>query len=471
MRLLHFLLVPALLAFAGPAPPPSEPAHDPVIQSLVDETGTVEPEFAADALIRLSASPKVTAEWRRQLLEDAFFRAYGAREQYRRTSGQPISPDTRQGADLLAFSSALTRVSLQVRATRLLALVDLRRAADLFEWIELDLAPGRCEDPLVPDVEEYYSALSYLARTLAHSNRGGGILYLELYLWRAHLPSEMPSVARAIQRFLPKVDEAIYLEGLYRALLDTSSNDPRGFSSSAPDIVSRTTDLQIADRALGVATWFQIETLRAYLVAQLKAPRCSDSTTESTIPANFNGALRRARTGWDVAPFDPNAVAAVLTKGAAPIDPYWQTSQARALYDAAATLHGPGNAPLPLRIRETVEWLNQAERFLGDLDRWAGRGEPNYRDYFYEKAMLYTALVELMPPSIVRARMLRSYIDFLRLADVDLAGRTLWFAFLERLLEAARAGDRNVILNALEETHEPALALYARMERLLNAPR
>ena len=75
----------------------------------------------------------------------------------------------------------------------------------------------------------------------------------------------------------------------------------------------------------------------------------------------------------------------------------------------------------------------------------------------------------MMPPSTVRARMLRSYVDFMRLADVDLVGRTLWFAFVERLLEAARAGDRNVILNALEETHEPTLALYARMERLLSA--
>jgi hypothetical protein len=443
------------------------PPHDAVIQSLVDETSAAPPEFGADALIRLSASPRVTDDWRRELLEDAFFRAYGARQQYRLTSGAPISPDTRQGANLLASSTALTRVSLQVRATRLLAFVDFRRATDLFEWIDLNLEPSRCENPLVPDVEEYYAELSALARTIARSNRGAGILYLELYLWRAHLPSEMPSVARAMQRFLPKLDEAVYLEGLYRALLDTSTSDPRSFSAAGADIVSRTADLQIADRALGLRTWFQMETLRAYLAAQLKAPRCSDSTTESAIPANFNGALGRVHAGLDVASFDPNAVLPVPLRNAAVNDPYWQTDDARALYVAAAALRGPGVAPVSIRVRQTIDWTNQAERLLSDVERWAGRREPAYSDFVYEKAVIYTALLDLMPPSPARVRMIHSYVDFLRFVEVEQAGRTLWFAFVTRLLEAARAGDRSLVLSALEDTHEPVLSLYARMERLL----
>jgi hypothetical protein len=35
------------------------------------------------------------------------------------------------------------------------------------------------------------------------------------------------------------------------------------------------------------------------------------------------------------------------------------------------------------------------------------------------------------------------------------------------LFDPARAGDRRLILSALEDTHEPVLSLYARMERLL----
>jgi hypothetical protein len=58
-------------------------------------------------------------------------------------------------------------------------------------------------------------------------------------------------------------------------------------------------------------------------------------------------------------------------------------------------------------------------------------------------------------------------VDFLRLADIDRDRRTLWFAFVSRLIEISRSTDRREILQALEDTHQPVLYLYARMERLL----
>ena len=75
------------------------------------------------------------------------------------------------------------------------------RARDLFEWIDLNLAPGACADPLVPAVDDYYSTLGLIARTTYAHNRADAMNFLELYAWRAHLPSEMPPIARAIQRF------------------------------------------------------------------------------------------------------------------------------------------------------------------------------------------------------------------------------------------------------------------------------
>ena len=62
-------------------------------------------------------------------------------------------------------------------------------------------APGACADPLVPSVDEYYIALGQIARLAYRRNSADALNFFELYLWRAHLPSEMPAVARAIQRF------------------------------------------------------------------------------------------------------------------------------------------------------------------------------------------------------------------------------------------------------------------------------
>jgi hypothetical protein len=54
-----------------------------------------------------------------------------------------------------------------------MALVDPRRAHELFEWIDLNLEPAVCDDPLVPAVDEYYTALSLLARTAFGGDRAG----------------------------------------------------------------------------------------------------------------------------------------------------------------------------------------------------------------------------------------------------------------------------------------------------------
>ena len=98
-----------------------------------------------------------------------------------------------------------------------MAILDPGHARELFEWTELNLAAGNCSDPLVPSVDEYYTALNQIAALSYARNHTDGFNFLELYLWRAHLPSEMPAVARAIQRFPRNEMEAEILEELFRA--------------------------------------------------------------------------------------------------------------------------------------------------------------------------------------------------------------------------------------------------------------
>jgi hypothetical protein len=150
------------------------PRRDPAIELVVADAASLAPEFNADVLIRVSALPRVDKTWRRELLDDAYMRAYGAPEQYRRATTQQIPPDSRQGAQVFAYATALTRLTLQVRAVELMTFVDPRHARELFEWMELNLAPGVCADPLVPSVDDYYGALGLIARTSYAVNSGDG---------------------------------------------------------------------------------------------------------------------------------------------------------------------------------------------------------------------------------------------------------------------------------------------------------
>jgi hypothetical protein len=436
----------------------------------VDANG-VPPEFSADALIRIAGSGRITdKEWQRYLLDEAFMRAYGAQEQYRRTTTQTIPADSRQGADRQASDTALTRVSLQVRVVQLMLYLDVGRARELFEWIELGLAPGACTDLLVPAVEEYYSALSLLARTTFGDNRADALNFLELYLWRAHLPSEMPSVTRAVQRFRSGRDEAAFFEGQLRLILEGNSADARGFSSANLDVLSRLADLQVADRGLGVPNWYLMDAARDYLLAQLMKPRCADSTSEPSVPAAFNATLRRIGADKDVSAIEAPSLRAPLLLGAARLDPYWQTPDAARLYAGESALRGSGKVPRPLRERLTPEWRHDAEQLLLDIDHWTGTREPE-RDVFYQKSVLLTGLIELIPPSALRMQAVRTLVEFLRRANADRDRRTLWFAMLTRLLEMAHGTDRREILAALEDSHHATLALYAKLERATPAAR
>jgi hypothetical protein len=444
----------------------SPPRRDQTIELLVADAASLPPEFEADVLLRISSLPRVDKEWRRELLDTAYMRAYAAPEQHRRSTTQDIPPDSRQGAQLFANATALTRVTLQVRAVELMAFVEPLHARDLFEWIDLNLAPGVCADPLVPSVDEYYIALGQIARLAYGGNAAGALNFFELYLWRAHLPSEMPAVARAIQRFPRGRDLAAYLEGLFRLILLGSSNDGPGSASATGDIIAKATDLQIADTALGVIGSNVMDTLRTYLVAQLKAPRCTDNTTASTTPSVFNAALRRARS-FDVKPMDVDAARyAVSALGSARIDLYWQTIDASRLHDAAARLRGPGATAYSLRVRQSDEWRAQADRLLADVEAWSGRSEREERDYFYQKAVLYTWMLDLIPGGQLQTRALRSFVEFLRRTETDVNRRMLWFAFVNRLLEMSRSSFRSSVLAAMDESHQPVLALYARLERL-----
>jgi len=450
---------------AMPALAQERRTRDPRIEMLIADARAVPPEFSADALLRIATASQIDTSTRRELLEEAFMRAYAARDDHRLGTVLEIPQDSRQGALRFAYATSLNRLSLQARAVQMMATVDPLRAREIFEWIDLNLAPGSCESFLVPSVDEYYTALSLLART-TFADRAEGLRFLELYLWRARLPSEMPAIANAVRRFGPKNGEAAYLETEIEWILDRSSADARGFSDANLELIHRIAELQRSDREHGLTTWHLLDVLRTYLVAQLNGPRCTDSVTEPFAAPAFNGELRLLSAELDVRPIDPATIRPSRMLGAAKLEPYWQTSETRRLYEQWLQLRGSDKAIVPQADREKAPWRNQAERFLASLEQWTGTRETE-RDYIYQKGTLFTRLIEFMPPSPVRSRAVRGFVEFMRHADGDRSQRALWFALLNRFLESARGPDRRELLSALEDSHHPVLSLYARLEARL----
>ncbi len=455
------LIVAAAAAAADPA------AHDAAIEALVTDAYGAPPEFAADVLLRIAGSARVVDPvWKQELAAEAFLRAYAAVEPYRRTAG-PLPVASRQAAQVEAYATGLNRVTLQIRAVQLMATLNPGRARELFEWMDVAPAAATCADPLVPAVDEYYNAVSTLARTFRRS-RSDALQFLEYYLWRAHLPSEIPAVVLAVQRFRPSHDEAVQLEGFLDALLAQSSADARGFSSSNIEIVGRVADLQFFDRMREVPGWFLMDALRTYVLKQLANPRCSDSVTETLLPATFNGALRLLHVGDnEVKRIEGAVVAPSRMLPPAHIDLFWQDGTARQLRNEWLALRGSEQKPVPQSVRRTTEWRDVALSFLTSVDHWTERDVPNERDYLFEKASLYVDCAEFAPKGAVRTRAVQAALDFLRHQDGDRAARPMWFVFVRRLLDLSAREGRGQVLSAMEQSGHPVIALYARCERLV----
>src|SRR5437899_4672749 len=106
------LCVPFVLcasAFAAPCASDDPPHRDAAIESLIRDAAGLPPEFNADVLIRIAGSTRVAdLAWKREMLEEAFFRAYAAPVADRRSSLR-VTPDRLQGVPTEAIEPQRAR--------------------------------------------------------------------------------------------------------------------------------------------------------------------------------------------------------------------------------------------------------------------------------------------------------------------------------------------------------------------------
>ena len=458
-------ILAALLVLAAPLAA-GQSNRDAEIEALAVRAATLAPEFAADVLLRLAGSPRVDASWRRELIDEAWERSYSAQEPYRRAA--PNAPaDSRAAALTRAYETKLDRVNLQSRAALAMAALSPTRAREMFEWIDFDLKPQPCDDPIVPVLDEYYGTLAAIARgSFGNSlmDRADALWFLELYMWKASRPTEMLSIARAVRQYRASPGDARYLESVLQWIFEHSTQEPRGFATAGPDLLSTIADLDTYDVRQQVLNGTLLRAFRRYLAAQLSGPRCADSTAERAVLDAFNRLVdRRGPSVPDLRPIAASETRPSRFVGIARYDRMWQTGESQRLRAEAAWLFGDRLRPRTEAFKNGREWQDRAGRFLLDLGLWNGAREPVERDYYFEKSVLLTGFLEIAPQGTHKARALADATAFLkRTAGREAPGA--WFAHVARLIDLARDRDRQQILEALEASDHPALMIYGRLE-------
>ena len=156
------LAIQLAICWAGPTYAAEVLKRPKEIQSLADRVPLAPPELAADILIRIVTSGKVTDKaWKMEMLEDAFQLAGHATFPLKVVGAVPQARSTDSDIGVLwaALDEKLDALTLRCRIVHVMLGLDKKRALEVFAEVSLRMPQLSCADPITYVPEIYYSTM------------------------------------------------------------------------------------------------------------------------------------------------------------------------------------------------------------------------------------------------------------------------------------------------------------------------
>lgn len=457
-------LLAAILCLAAPDSKPG--IRKLQSEALIDAARACPPEFASDALIRIATARVHDRKRKKELIEEAFRLATGAQNPYPLRAHAGSLVDTRSGYLSRAFEAQLDALSLECRAVAAMLPLDKQKARELFAEIPpLTLRRLDCEEPLYPDVSVFYTTLSDVAGqsfTPQEIARNEQANFVAGYARSLTSPVQTGPMARAITTIAMSRANKEELAGAFSTTLGEIRGDDRTFSSALYETLHSAGDLAAHCKQMGIPNVVLLQTVREYLLRHLNSRRCADAlqTEKRARPIDhFNHVLRAAvfPLNVEIPPIMDSESAPAELAGSIKVHEYWQTPQAKKLLDKFSRLRMTVPA-LSSPQEKKAEWMTGYDNFLNDLADWKEESEDSVADYFHQKCVLLTGLLDLAPSGIVRAKILRSYLGFLGQHYFQNQSRIEWFQHVKDLLGQSATPQT---LDQFRGSPNPVIGLYA----------
>lgn len=413
-----------------PKPKPKLPAD---VQQVVDLASAAPPEFAANALLRLVESGKITDRaTKRDFIEQAFDFAGRAQHPYPLTSVPGTGVDTHAGFLSSALKLHLDALSLQTRAVHLMLGLDNKEARELFARIVRPTPnPSSCEDTLVPDLSAYYEALGWVVRdafTAEERQKEEPVRFMTAQLSRMSSQAELPAAAQMLMTTAWTSSQLQILLGVYITKLDSLPTDPRVFSYYVRQVESEIVPLAGVARHEGVSTEELSQAYRKYLVTNFTAPRCSDGTNGGMVTGEAQLQIFGDGIRGELPPLTAEEMTSSKVESAAKPEKYWGSDVARQIYQACLALRmSPDGKMLSEAERNTRDWKRQLSDLLNTVADWKASDENTEADYYHQKAIVYEALLDLAPAGDMRSRIMQDYVGFLTGANLMQQDPVAWY--------------------------------------------
>ena len=461
------------------------PVRPAELEALVVDARALSPEFAADVLLRLVESGKITERaWQRELLTEAFRTAGGAQAPIKRRIAPGLNyAYTREDYEARAYELNLDTMSLRLRAVNAMLKVDQRKARELFSElpIKLPFTPLTCDDALVYAGLDFYDTLTQIATTTfsaAEKARNEDVLFAQAYVDEMNAPEEVLPVSLLIERLGDSPARLALLTHSYSMALIRIGADDRSFTAATNAMLA--VRLARACKQQGLSPDELLAAFRAYFVTHLRARRCADDEFGKYGPgrlvldrrtlADLNAQLRVDESGaQSLVPVTDDEVKPQQVEGEAKLTPFFTTPTAQSLFRTAQALRfGMADEPQTEEERNEPKRVEQLTAWLNAMADWHGDGETSEADYFNEKCVLYQLLLEVWPTKGPAAdTLLRQYIAFLREPALREENRAGWLLHVKRLLDSPRyngGAERAQMLAELMDSGEPVLRVYAALQ-------
>ena len=439
MKILAFLILPFLCTASED------------LGELANAARGVRAEFAADALLRLASAANASKAQKVEWIEQAFERAAGAQQPYKRRAVIPGIESARYWNRV--YGQDLDGLSLRLRAVEAMMPLDAAKAREMFTHlppVHLPVVP--CEEFRVYDVDRFYDVLAAVA--------GGDGKFLLKYAGTVDSPVEAGPAARLIARSGAQDEDFRALLAAYAQALGRIGGDDRSFTSAYA--VGRDIESLAAEaKRRGISAMPLLENYRVYLVIHYSLSRCADNDLMGAGGVTV-GIVNAAHDG----PMDPIAFFNQKLR-AAPLQPIGELESTPARIEGVATgLRACEDSEcrhitemyrgLVLQRGGTTKW----KEFLEAVDSWKGSYEM--------KTWAYSNLLALVSDASARDQVVQAMLAFVAQNPLQASNPMEWFLPVNALIARLQLEGKD--LAALRQSTDPVIALYAGLEKAAPRP-
>jgi hypothetical protein len=452
------------------------------IDSLIGYARQSPPEFAADALLRIAEASEMAMSEKREIIEEAFRFAAHARNPVKRWLVYvPIGAfRSREGMMAIAFMLDLDSLSLQCRAVKAMLKLDRKKARELFDQIQLPrLEPPDCAELMVYDFSAFYETLLEIAQTAFSREEMRAqehINFVESHIGNIEWSDQLAITARVISKLKTTSLQLERLVHTFSLAMARVADGDRSFSGLLFPVMEEVKTLVSLCQSRGVALDELLTSLRAYLVKGLTNVRCSDtigSREEKEKIKSFNDDLRLTNqpSRKEIRAIEGDNLKPAKIEQVGKLHHYWQSPKSKSMWNKIDKLGTrPDGKPLPEEIKNEAQWQIRLTDALNDMDLWDAEEEETEADYFHQKIALLHSLLTAAALNPAFDQVLGKYIDLLSRSDIQRSNPIEWRWRVFYLLKEERDERRLKILEAMRNSKNSSLYLFAELERALPQP-